>query len=135
MHHVDANPFESPPLVASLNEPKSRGWSTRKYVALALVIVPFVVAFPLNYWMMNYAPSWVVATDIDARSRFVCLRLMYLGDMACLSVVCVFGTSLLLWCDRWHPRLTGILAVCLGVLMVPALFWIWVGIDSYLTWG
>ena len=45
---------------------------------------------------------------------------MYLACIASIAVLAHWGGFVLLWKDGYHARVTGLLALLLGVLVVPA---------------
>jgi hypothetical protein len=108
---------------------------TKRRMAIALLALPFLVALPLRYWIMNHAGSWVVSTELEPDHRAAFLGLTFMGDIIAISILSFFAASLLLFLDRWHRVVTGILTILLGVLLVPALLWVWITLVAYVKFG
>ena len=130
---TNLRPYEPPKSIVARSDRQSAAATWCSRLALALIAFPFVVAFRLYYWAMNLAGAWYVSTDIPPYDRGLFLRAAYLADQVSMSVVCAFAASILLWRDRWNPRITGGLAVCSGVIALPALLFIGARIWFYLT--
>jgi protein-S-isoprenylcysteine O-methyltransferase Ste14 len=134
---LDSNPFESP-LEASSHvvvEAGSNRWSTRRKIAVLLLVLPFMLALPIRYWVFHHAGSWFVSTDLAPNQRVAFLGLMYLPLMLSISILSFSLAALLLWMDRWRPLLSGWTAILFSVLSIPAIFFLSICVQSYLRWG
>lgn len=130
---TNTNPYQSPS-----EEPYERnrifvrrGLSTPRWIAAALIVMPFLLALPIRYWAFHLAGSWFVSTDLEPNRRADLLGGMYHGLMFSLTVVFAFPAFLLLWSDRFHALWTGLATVVLGILLVPALLFLAIGTLSY----
>ncbi len=97
--------------------------------------MPFLLAFPIRYWVFNIAGSWFVSTDLEPDHRDAFLGLMYIPLILSISVFATFPAFLLLWIDRWHRLVTGALTVIFGLLLIPAILFIGILIQSYFQFG
>ncbi len=103
-------------------------------VAVSLLLAPFIVAFPIRYWVFNIAGTWIVSTNVEHEPRRGYLGLMYLALLASISIIFWFASALLFWKTRFHPLLSGFAAIVLGLLMIPAIGFIAICIDSYIRY-
>ena len=136
--HDDTNPYQPPgeERQASVRaRSRARRWITKRRVAVFLIAVPFLLVFPVGYWVFNVAGDWYVNTDLEPDHRGAHLAVLYIGEMMCVVVLAMFPAFLLLWLDRWHPGLTGPLTIIFGVLMIPALVWIFIHVEGYLEFS
>jgi hypothetical protein len=118
---MEPNPY-SPPVHA---EPKGIGGSvpvprstsiigtTKRRIALAVFLLPLLLALPVRYWVFHVAESWFVSTEIDPDQRRMFVGLMYLLVMAAVVGASIFPGLLFLFIDGYRRILT-------GWLMVPA---------------
>jgi hypothetical protein len=134
-HQLELNPFESPGADSETSDCLSKKSSVRKGIALAAFAMPFLLAYPLHYWVMNHAGSWFVTTRLEPEHREGHLRLMYQPLIASVAVPFFFTGAIMLWKDRCFPRLTGLLALLFGVLLIPALIWIGIGVYCFFEYG
>ena len=134
----DNNPYQPPSkprqTIADADSVASRS-VTKRRVAGLLFASPIILALPVRYWVFNIAGSWFVSTDLEPDHRAAFLGLMYIPLMMSIAVPAMFAAFLLLWIDRWHPLLTGVLTFVFGALLIPALLFIGIGVLSYLKHG
>jgi hypothetical protein len=112
-----------------------RSLLTKRRLALLAFVLPFLLAWPLNYWVLNLAGGWVVTTRLDSEHRRVHLGTMFLGLIVSISVMSFFIGSVLLWLDRWKRWVSGSMVVLFGLLSIPAVIFIGIGIRSYFRYG
>ncbi len=104
-------------------------------LATMFIAAPFLSAMPLRYWVFNHAGSWFVSTDLSPDHRAAFLGLMYIPLLMSLTILCFFPAAVLLWRERFLPLLSGIAAILLGIMLIPAIGFIAIGISSYLRHG
>jgi len=112
-----------------------RPFLTKRLLALVAIVLPFLVAWPLRYWVFNLAGGWVVTTRLDPEHRRFHLGMMYLGLIASIGVISFFVGSVLLWLDRWNRWASGSMMVLFGLLSIPAVWFIGIGLASYIRYG
>jgi hypothetical protein len=114
---MDSNPYSSPAVVPSTEDSNRCPSSptagilstTLRRIALAVFLLPFLLAYPVRYWGFNIAGKWFVSTDIDPDERQVHLRFMTLLVLAAISAAVPLPGLLLLYVDNYRLRLTGFL--------------------------
>jgi hypothetical protein len=100
-----------PPFLSDLPD------STRKTkAAIVLLILPFVAAVPLWYWVFHFAGGWYVATDLEPEHRSAHLVEMFLLNILALAALAWFAALALLFLDGYRRWLTGLLLVPMGIL-------------------
>lgn len=80
---------------------------------------------------MNYAGGWLVSDELEPDHRAAFLGLAYLAIMFTLTVFAYFPAFLILWLARVQPMFSGLLTVLFGFLMLPASFFAWTLISSF----
>ena len=131
---MTTNPYVSPEKSPQCSSQLSTH-SRRRWIALALVSAPFVLAIPLRYWAFNHAGGWFVSTDLEPDHRRAFLGLMCSGLILSIGILCFFGASVLLWLDRFYPAFSGGMAIVFGLLAIPTGLFLVIGINSYLKFG
>ncbi|MEQ8791833.1 MAG: hypothetical protein RIC55_36590 [Pirellulaceae bacterium] len=102
---------------------------------MVLIATPFLLEYPIRYWVFNIAGGWLVSTELDPDQRQAFLGLMYIPLMFSITVLAMFPAFLLLWIDRWLTVLSAMLTILLGLLLIPALIFLAIGVESYLKFG
>lgn len=94
---------------------------------------PFTLALPIKYWAFNFAGGWFVSTDLEPDHRAIHLAMVSDALILSITILAMFSACLLLWIDRCHPILSGIGTVILGLLSIPAMAFIAIGIHCHFT--
>jgi len=102
-----------------------------RWIATSLILIPFLLALPVNYWALNHSGSWFVSTNLEPDHRRVWLGIMYLGLMMSISVWCFFAASILLWRDRFFPVISACASLVFGILAIPAGIFFALFVESY----
>jgi hypothetical protein len=131
--HNDANPYQAS--FVDNPRPAVRRWSTKRRIAMVLFATPFILAPLVQYWVFHMAGSWFVSTDLEPEHRQVHLGMMYIPLMLSITVLAMFLCFLLLWMDRWHLVFSAIATMLFGVLLIPAILFFYLFVQSYLKFG
>jgi hypothetical protein len=111
---------------------RSRSMRALRIIACVLLACPFVVVWPIRYWVYRVAGGWFVSTNIDFDQRQMFLTLMFILLMASITVFSYFGASVLLWSSRWRPALSKAFTIVFGLLLLPASWFLSVLMRFYL---
>jgi hypothetical protein len=109
--------------------------TTVRRIAVGLFAAPLLLSPLLRYWTFHLAGSWFVSTRIDPDHRRIELGFSYLVLMASVTAICVFLGLLLLFIDKYRRRVVGVLLLPATICMLPALFFFWILLDSYIRNG
>jgi hypothetical protein len=115
-----------PPFLADLRD------STRKTrAAIVFLILPFVIAPPLWYWVFHVAGGWYVDIDLEPGHRSAHLVEMFILDILALAALAWFVALALFFLDGYRRWLTGLLLVPMGILALLGAGFFLITIQSY----
>ena len=106
-------------------------WTWKRKTALCFLVLPLVVFFPLMYWAFHLAGGWYVTFDLEPEHRHHHLAEMFVLDFIALTSITTFSSLLLLFLDKYKPRLTGCLLIPATILALLGLGLLAITVDSY----
>jgi hypothetical protein len=133
----DENPYQPPsvPRESGAQPGPSRRGSIKRRVAAFFFALPLLLALPIRYWVFYVAGGWFVSTNLEPQHRAAELGLMYLALMLSIIILAAFSACVLLWMDRFYRLFFGLAAILLGILAIPAILFLAIGVQSYLKFG
>ena len=105
--------------------------SRQRSIAMAFLVLPFFVAVPIVYACAD--ATWVVRENVSGRAELAALFTSWIVISVC--IISWFVSMLLFWLDRRKLLVTGCMALMLGVLSIPALFFLVVAVRSWVEYG